>query len=436
LKFTPFAALVLFSSLASGQLNLGGSSALTNGIGTVGQRSGKDVDLKYYVSAMGIYDTGLTPYAISSGGTLVQLGGLKGVEAGIGGYGRHSFRRSSIGLDYSGNFRHYTHASNFDGSNQSLTLEHVYQPSRRLLMQTTANAGTQSFGTTLSALAGSNAIVDSSSLLFDNRTSFVQTSFTTRYALTNRTSISMGGTFYAVHRQAAALVGVRGYSLQGSLNRQLSRRTFIGATFQHMHFDFPRAFGESDINSYTGTWQRTFGRNWSLNVIGGVFHSQVQGVESTALDPTIAALLGISSVNTIFYRANLLPTGNVIFTRQFRRSSLSGAYSRTVTPGNGIFLTTKQTSYGGTYSFTGLRRMSFSMTAGKAELSSLGPSLQPFNQLYGSVNLGYRISQGMNLSMSYARRRQDLVNSQLRPDSSRISIGISFSPGEIPVSLH
>lgn len=123
-----------------------GPSILTQGSGGIGQRSGNDVDLKYFVNGTGIYDTGITPYAVSNG-KLVKPGGLFGVELGFGSYGRHSFRRSTLGLDYNGNYRHYSSASGYDGTNQQLGLNYTYQKSRKLSFDFVASAGTQSFGT-------------------------------------------------------------------------------------------------------------------------------------------------------------------------------------------------------------------------------------------------------------------------------------------------
>ena len=392
--------------------------------------------MKYFVNASGIRDTGLTPYSVGSDGQLVRLGALTGVEMGAGAYGRHNFRRSALGLDYYGNFRHYPGASNFDGTNQGLTLEYTYQKSRRMLFDMSLGAGTQSFGTTIGLIAGADTVLDSSSLLFDNRTSYLQTTMTMRYALSNRTSISMGGNEYSVHRQSSALVGVRGYALQGSISHALSRTTVIGAAYQHMHYDFPRAFGETDINAYQGSFSQDFGRWWTLGLSAGVFAAQVQGVENTALDPTIAQLLGISTIRTIFYKENLMPIGNVSLSRHFRRAELNGTYNRAITPGNGVYLTSRQESYGASYSYTGIRRLSLSVTAVNSNLESLGQTLQTYNQRFGSVNFNYNIGAGFNIAGTYSRRFQDFQTSAFPRDSSRTSFSIYFSPGTIPVSLH
>lgn len=434
---SPFAILCLLCPLGLAQTSpFGGPNLLSRGTGTTGQRSGQDVNLKYFLNASAIRDTGLTPYALGSDGKLVTPGALFGVEAGLGGYGRRNFRRSALGLDYSGNFRHYAGASNYDGSNQGLTVEYTHQKSRRMLFDMNLGVGTQSFGTAVGLIPGLDTVLDSTTLLFDNRTSYLQTAMSMHYALSNRTSITMGGNAYTVHRQSSALVGVRGYALQGRLNHQLSRTTVIGVDYQHLHYDFPRAFGETDINSYNGTFSQDIGRWWNLTVGGGVFVSQVQGVQTTALDPAIAQLLGITSVRTIFYKENLLPIGNVALARRFRRAALSGYYGRTITPGNGVYLTSRQENYGVTYSYTGIRKLSMSATAGSSKLKSLGQNLQDYKQRFGGFNVNYTIGGGFSLAGGYSRRFQDFQTSAFPRDSSRTTFSIYFSPGTIPVSLH
>jgi len=426
--------------LAFAQSNFSGPGILSGGAGSsVGQRSGQDVDLRYFVNAAGVHDTGFTPYAVTSGGTLVKPGTLMGLEVGLGGYGRHTFRRSVLGLDYSGNFRHYPSSPSYDGSNQRLSLSYMLQKSPRLSFDFNQSAGTQNYGTAFGSNAGpvdaQDVVVDSNSLLFDNRTSFFQTSMNTRYAISGRTIITMGGNYNTILRQSNALVGVNGYALHGSINRRISRSSTIGVSYQHSHYDFPRAFGESDIEMYSGGWSTTFARSWTVAITAGVFTSAVQGIQSTALDPSIAALLGIGSVQTIFYKENIMPMGTVSLGKQLRRASWNLNYGRTVTPGNGVYLTSRQETYGAGYSYTGIRRLSFSTNFGVTNLGSLGLDLRPYRQITGGASLSYNLGAGFNLNAGYARRHQDIQANSFQQNSSRVSVGIYFSPGSIPISF-
>ena len=92
----------------------------------------------------GVYDNGVQPIALDSKGNLVQVNGLYGVEANVGAYGVHRWKQAQLGLDYKGNFRHYTQQSFYDGSDHQFTLGYTYQKSRRLYYDVRGIAGTYS----------------------------------------------------------------------------------------------------------------------------------------------------------------------------------------------------------------------------------------------------------------------------------------------------
>src|SRR5690348_13525418 len=131
LKQIPLFVLLILCPFAEAQVGFGNTQGLLGSTG-VGQRSGQDVDLRVYATGMYIRDTGLTPYSVTPEGKLLQVGALSGAEMTLGAYGRHTFRKSAIGLDYMGNARHYPSAPNYDGINQQLNLRYAIEASRKL----------------------------------------------------------------------------------------------------------------------------------------------------------------------------------------------------------------------------------------------------------------------------------------------------------------
>src|SRR5438477_7585737 len=93
-----------------------GPGVLSRGAGDIGTRSGQDVDLRFFASATGIYDTGILPYSVDGNGKLITVGGVYGTEFAIGAYGTHNFHHARLGLDYRGTYRHYSEQTFFDGS--------------------------------------------------------------------------------------------------------------------------------------------------------------------------------------------------------------------------------------------------------------------------------------------------------------------------------
>jgi len=433
------AMVLLCGSTMTGQIaSYLGPGILTRGAGDIGTRAGQDVSLRFFVNASGIYENGLQPYSVDGNGQLVTVNGLWGTEVALGAYGVHNFRHAKLGLDYKGTYRHYTEKSFYDGTDHSLALGYSYQKSRRLIFDMRQTAGSVSQGT---SFAGGlpivpDAVVTPSSLLFDNRANYLQSSLDVNYIQSTRNVFTFGGQGFGIWRKASGLIGMEGYSLHGSLQHRLSQRTTIGASYQHMHYDFPKAFGESDINSYTAAFATQFGQFWTFSAQGGVFQAEVQGLQRVAVDPAIAALLGVSSTVETFYRKSSFPQWRVTLGRQFHRANLSFEYQRGASPGNGVYLTSRQENGGAGFSYTATRKFSFSTNAGYSRLDGIGQNLQPFAQITGGAGATYAITNPIHLVVQYDARHQEIVDAAYRRASYRATVGISFSPGDIPLAFH
>ena len=163
---------------------------------------------------------------------------------------------------------------------------------------------------------------------------------------------------------------------------------------------------------------------------------EVQGLQRVAVDPVIAALLGVSSAVERFYRKSIFPQWNVSLNRRFQRASLSFTYRNGASGGNGVYLTSRQESGTGNFSYTATRKWSFSATGGYSRLQGIGQNLRPYAQLTGGAGATYAITSPIHLIARYDARHQEIVNGVYRQNSHRATVGISFSPGDIPLSFH
>jgi hypothetical protein len=416
-----------------------GLGVLSSGAGNIGAHSGEQLDVRFYASVDGVYDTGVQPFSLTSNGKLTQVNGLIGEEAVLGAYGVHTWRRAKLGLDYRGSYRHYQGSTSYDGSDQALQLGYSYQPTRKFSIDMRALAGTSSFGLTGPATnytSTTDSVVAQPTLLFfDNRTYYLESGVDGSFLPTSRTTITVGGSGYFIDHQAKGLINVDGYTLHGSLMYRLNRDTSIGADYMHQHYEYPGKFGQSNINVYTGRINRDFGRRWSASLSAGVFSAQVQGLQTVSFDPVIAALLGVSSGVQAFYVNQYYPAGEARLVRKFRSAQLALVYSIGATPGNGVYLTSRQDSGSATFSYTGVRKWSFSAGGNYAKLTTIGQGLAPYTQKTGSVGAVYEIVRNLHATARFDGRDQTInINGYVRA-SYRASVGLSFSPGTIPLSL-
>lgn len=439
MKYILLALACVFASTATAQLgDYLGPGILTQGAGDIGTRAGEPVALRFYANVAATYDNGIQPVALNSAGTLVQVNGLFGLEGDIGLYGVHQWKQAQLGLDYRGTYRDYTNGSYYNGSDQQLILGYTYQASKRLYFDVQEVAGTLSMG--LGGIPGvplpiPTTVDQPTSLLFDDREYFTESSASVTYLLSARTSITAGGSGFLVDQQNSALIGLNGYNARGAIHHRLSRVTTIGVIYAHMHYGYSGLFGQSDINSYQGIYGTQIGRRWKFSVQGGVYQAEVRGLQEVALSPTIASILGISNVVQTFYQQYTLPQGAARLARQFKTSTLGFDYARTVTPGNGVYLTSRTQSGTISYNYTGVRKASLSVTAGAYELSSLGQGFQNYWQLNAGAGMNYKIYKALHLTARYDARHQEIDLAGYRLTSYRAMLGISFSPGTVPLAI-
>ncbi len=429
-------ALAATAVAQSGGESYLGPGILSRGAGGIGQRGGHEVDLRFFATVSADYDSGIQPFSLDSNGKLTQPGPLYGVEGDIGVYGVHNWRHATLGVDYLGNYRHYSGNSYYDGSDQSLALGYSVRTSKRFAIDMRQTAGTTSrgFGGFSSSVPG-DLVNQPTSLLFDNRMYYLQSTMAFNFIQSARTTYTAGGDGFLVRRQSKALIGLNGYSLFGTVQHRQTKRTTIGAGYTYSHYDYPGAFGEADVHTAQGTFATTLGRRWTLSLGGGIARTEVRGNQQVAVDPVIAALTGLSSVVRTFYRVNNLPSVDAALTGRFKHSSLAFYYTRGVNGGNGLYLTSRSETAGATLSYTGIRRASLSLSGGYSTLGGLSQGLSSYSQWNASAGASYALGRSFLLTARYDARQTDLDTYSYHRIGYRASVGITFSPGALPVSF-
>ena len=145
-------------------------------------------------------------------------------------------------------------------------------------------------------------MVTPGTILFDSRSYYLQGGLNMTYQQTARTSYTIGGQGFEIWRQSPDLIGMEGYSLQGLAEHKLSRYTSVGFSYQRQHYNFPKVFGQADVDTgelFLGT---NFGQYWTFTIHGGVFHSGSQRL--TGGDPESSDR---RFARTVHNRAGVLP---------------------------------------------------------------------------------------------------------------------------------
>jgi hypothetical protein len=416
-----------------------GPGVLSPGAGSIGERSGSAVDLRFFADVTGVYDNGIQPFAVNSKGDLVTINGLYGVQLDVGLYGVHTWQQGVLGLDYHGNFYEYDNAPQYDGTTQNLALGFTYQKSRRLVFDVRMVGGISSLGYGGPGFYGTpttnDVVSQPTALLFDNRYYYLQPAMSVTFIQTARTSYTFGADGIFVRREATGLAGTTGYQAHGSIQHRLSKTRTIGVEYEYLSYQFPPAFGNSQTTIAQAFFATGLGPHWSFSIHGGAFETNVVGLQQVALSPVIAALLGTSFGEQRFTRTDVYPSGLATLTGRMKNSSLSFGYGQIAVPGNGVYLTSRQQSGTASYSYTGIRKWNFGISGGYYTLDSIGQGLPPYSQFSGGAGFTYSLPKALHIIGRYDLRHQDINLLGFRTTGNRAIFGLAFSPGKVPLSL-
>ena len=395
-----------------------------------------------YLSITGVYDTGLAGVSVNSQGEIGN-GSSPGVEFAGGISGIHSWKHTKVGLDYHGDVREYTKATYYDSTDQTLLLGITHLFTRHVTLVLNEAAGIFSLDYGALGLPASVPF-DPSTLsipvtdFFDNRTIYVSTLANLIYQRTARLSFSFGGSGYLNRRRSTALYGVTGATAQADMEYRVSRSTTIGAMYNYNHYSFTRILSDADMHGAAGTFARRLTATLELTLYGGFLRVENEGVQDVSIDPAIAALLGISSTQlSVNHSVRYVPNASGRLSQGFKKGVAYLAGGRTVTPGNGLFLTSQMTNITAGYTYTGIRRWSFNVSAARNDGVSIGNIVNgDYRDTTGMVSISRDLTKKLHVvggGWVHQYGSSDFAQYNRRVYEARI--GLQFAPGDVPLRI-
>lgn len=413
-----------------------GPSILSRDRTLIGERGGKLADFRYFASVTGVYDSNLTAVSTNSNGN-VNSGGSEGVDVGFGASLAKTWRRDSLSLQYSGAFRDYKHQY-FSGIDQFLNLRYGRILKRRLTLDANETAGVTGLGNgsfSYLPLTSSALQVLPSNELFDNRTYYSQSRVGLTWQKTNRLSFAISGDDYLIRRRSASLAGLDGVSVHGDVAYRLTRRQTVSMVYGYSHYSYQRTFGGADVQSLGLGYAFAFSRRMDAAVNVGGSLTNVDGIQSVNVDPAIVAIIGQATISQTFHRTVAVPNAEARLNRRFNRSTLGINAITGVSPGNGVYLTSRQNAVGADYSYSGRRRWTYAAKFQYTELSTIGQSIGKYSNYNAGTGMTYKLSSVVHAQLRYDYRHYTTQNNTLQKDSHRISLGFAFSPASKPLSI-
>ncbi len=408
----------------------GGPSILSRGGNSPGRRGTELIGFNFYAGITGTYTSDSLGLGLTSAGNS-QITSLYSAAVVFGLSGSHAWRHSGLGMDLRGDYSKANASSYLDGGDLSLDLAVSMHPKRRLSLTFTELAGTSNRaygGYFTPGVVTSDYLGLPTTNIFDSRFYFAQSSASMSYRLSSRTFVTLQGDWFAVRQKAAFLVGADGWRAGASIGRQLTRRDKLALQFDYSNYTYPRAFGASDIQTIQLVYSRTLTKQWSFGISAGIFRAETLGTAEVPLSPEIAAILGQGTGIRAVYRIDYAPAGDahLSYVRNRQSFTLSGTVGST--PGNGIYLTSKQYAGSAGYSYTGTKKLSMGASLNYTQYSSLYQGLSVFHYYTAGLNAAYAISGHMRTTLQTDYRA---YNTGPQNDHGVVvSLGLVWTPKE------
>lgn len=415
----------------------GGPAILSRG-GSATVKTFEMLRLRPYLNLHAVYDSNLATVSIDQQGQ-VPFTSAYGMEASFGVTGRHAWKKTELDLDYRAAFRHYNKKTFYDGMDNSLTLSVRHQASRRVRFVLEEDAARYQRSYFLPAGLGTGYDSMLSGLtgneMFDTPTNMLLSTGRLIYERTARLSFSASGSGFFVRRRSESLVGANGWIATGDVAYRLSRYQTLGVDYSFNHFDFTHQFGAADLHGVSLNYAVRLSRRWEFALRVGGYRAETQQLQQVRLDPVIAAIFGQYYGIQVFHRILYLPRYEAHLTRGYRRGNWSLGYSRTLMPGNGVYLTSAQETAQMQSSYNGLRKVSLQGSVVYNSYSSVAQTIGKYRSYGAGGGASVKLTRVMSVIARMDARRYVVANSSLQRTPYRATLGLAWSPGDYPLAI-
>lgn len=444
---TGFAAALLATMLlaaaapARGQWGIGGLAGIGGGT-DISAADPSRFAFRPWISANGTYTQVLGTQDLPQGARreFYGYGGAAGISGG------RAWERTSLGLFYTANYQRYSGSRISEGMSQVAGVSVSHQFNERVGVFASQLAGSSLGGFGYGAPAGvfggwgvagaallpqtglfaapvsdlaANGLVDNE--LFSSRVNFYSTAGGIHYQPSLQWSFSAGAQAGYVRRKGRGLQDLNSAGGFGQAAYRISQRTAAGASYGYSTFSYPKFFGGNRAQFASLFLTHQISPQTSVAVGLGGFRMDTTFLGAVAVDPEIAALLGVSSQLEVQERRFYGWQGSATVSRSWRAWGASLGYSHGVNPGNGVVLASKRDAvfgsagrsfgrvsfgaYGGFYRWSGLLQNA-RLTSGHAGVST---GIRVKGDFFFGMNGGYSFFD----SPAQPRRWQRFVSAHL-----------------------
>ena len=419
-----------------------GPSILSRGFNFARPAVPRDARFRPFAGLNALYDSGLAGPYLGPNGKITNVSSAA-LDGSFGISGRKYRRRDVFELDYRGHLYYYAGATSFNGQDHSLAAGYTRYVSSRLLLSLHENFGL--YSNTYSVLnataitdvstANVSVVVSPNTESFDSKTYFSSTELDAVYQQSARMSFNLGVSGFLVKRNSVDLANSIGYQARADMAYRVTKRSTLGVYYAYTTYSFSHVFGNSDVHTAGGEYSYTLSKTLSFKARAGISRVEVYGLNSVTLDPVVAAILGQTTGIAKYYSVSYVPDFSGTLNKSLRHASLGLSFAEGVSPGNGLYLTSRHESESAYYTYNGIRRYTLGVAAGRDSLGSIGDVTGSYFSYYGRINASRSLPRHLNATLSFDYRKLGFSYSGYGRNEYRISTGLTYAAGEGPLKF-
>ena len=352
--------------------------------------------------------------------------------------GRHIWRHDQAGFAWSSGTSFANQSNVLRGSNNSFNIDYEHVFSRKMSAQFVESLQFLSQNYSLQnptyapgvTPANLNLAISPETQLLNQSIKQSSSQVSLTYQKTARLSFNVAASYILVSYGTNG-TGTTGRQVSGDVNYRLTRKTTIGVSYAYTNYRYSHDVSNSDAHTIGLIYSYALTRTMQLRANVGGTQFESLGYALVPVPAQLAPFLGTGATIADVYSHRRVSSISAQLVKDFGRTRTSSiSYSRSLSPGNGLLLTSMETSIGANYGMSVLRHIPITSGLTYVKLSSAaGGIVADSRSEAASISTSRQFPRRrLTVSLIYSYQLYKVANTPITQHNSVISVSFGWSP--------